>query len=128
MDKTPPVAKSSAALQEHLVDKELAGLHVYGINSLKTIDPPLSDLANDRVVNVVVDEQRRHVEIELVRHVIAIDLARTGTAVLLATTKPWTPADGAAMPTARFILRDGTGVDLREPAKTKRITVTVARK
>jgi len=127
MNQVAPVARDPSALHDLVVGKDLAGLYVYGINSLKTVDPPLSQVAIDKTVDLSIDEEARSLKVVLERHTFAIDLARTGTAVLLSAALPWSPSDGTAMPTIRFIFSDGSGMDLREPAKTKRITITIGR-
>jgi hypothetical protein len=127
MSQAVPIAKNLEDLRYHLMGKKVAALHVYGINSLKTVDPPLVELADEEVVDVIASEQERQLDVVLVHHTVAIDLARTGSAVPVLAAAPWALSDGTVMPTARFIFRDGTGVDLREPAKTKRVTVTIRR-
>lgn len=96
-------------------------LQVIGINALKSIRPGPDDLVgeviegsdySDRILALCTDTYR-----------IKIDLQRTGKVVWLNAPEPYKLAPGP-MPTVRLIT-DGGGLDLIEPARTKRITVAV---
>jgi hypothetical protein len=121
-----PIAPNLGALRTHIDGKTIAFVQVCGINSLKTVDPPLPALAGDVVVDLVTDEQARSLHVVLGNHVLILDLARTGTATTLQSATTWSPTDGQPMPTVRIGFTDHTGLDLKEPAKTKRITLTIA--
>jgi hypothetical protein len=113
------------AVRKQMIGKSVAFMQVWGINTLKTVDPPLTMLAGETVVELRANEQERRIQITLSSHVVEIDLARTGTVSLLQSAEPWPPTAGTPMPTARIGFTDLTGVDLREPARTKRITLAV---
>ncbi len=123
---TPP---DTQALLIQLAGKQVAALQVYGVNSLKTLDPPLADLAGDVIAGVQPGSgDGRRLDLILDRHVVKVDLARTGVAVFLPSAQPWTPSGRSNPPTGRLILTDGSGVDFKEPARTKRITFSVRRR
>lgn len=122
---TPPDAQ---ALLTQLAGKQVAALQIYGVNSLKTLDPSLADLTEDVIVGVQPGGDGRCLDLILDRHVVEVDLARTGVAVFLPSAQPWTPSGRSQPPTGRLILTDGSGVDFKEPARTKRITFSVRRR
>jgi hypothetical protein len=123
--ETVSITRDVPSLRQHVVGKKISFVQICGINSLKTLYPTPDDLAGSRVVDLVVDESRRHLVLVTDGHRVMADLARTGTAVPLVKADPWTVAGGGSMPTARIVFEDGTGLDFREPAKTKRITFTI---
>ena len=55
------------------------------------------------------------------RHPALIDLQRVDTAEYVAVLDGWTFGAGP-QPTVRLLFADGSGIDLKEPSKTKRIT------
>ncbi|MGX1131313.1 hypothetical protein RKD49_003503 [Streptomyces glaucescens] len=113
-------------LLQPLTGQKIAALQVLGINSLKTLSPPLEALAGEMVTTAdVVD---RTLRVDTTSHVISFDLQRTGRVVLLESAEPYRFVAGANRPTVRLLMVDGTGLDLIEPARTKRITVTITTK
>ncbi len=107
-----------------LEGQEIVSLQVLGINSLKSFSP-----APDAIVGEVVvgsDVQGRTFTIRTSRFQVAIDLQRTGRLVPLSGAEPYALAAGSSRPTVRLLLANGAGLDLIEPAKTKRITVTLS--
>ncbi|MFI0729068.1 hypothetical protein ACH4S9_08570 [Streptomyces sp. NPDC021225] len=110
-------------LLEPLTGQKIAALQVLGINSLKTLSPPLEALAGEAVT--AADVVDRTLRIDTTSHVISFDLQRTGRVVLLESAEPYRFVAGANRPTVRLLMADGAGLDLIEPAKTKRITVTI---
>ncbi|MGA4879400.1 hypothetical protein [Streptomyces lydicamycinicus] len=110
-------------LLEPLTGQKIAVLQVLGINSLKTLSPPLEVLAGEVVT--AADVIDRTLRVDTTSHVISFDLQRTGRVVLLESAEPYRFVAGANRPTVRLLMVDGTGLDLIEPAKTKRITVTI---
>jgi len=125
MSVPPPRPQSSEDLREHIVGKEVSSLHVYGINSLKSIAPAPADLAGKVATGVSASADGRQIEIQVDGATITIDLARAGTATPLTDAQPWMPSGRATPPTARLIFADGSGMDFKEPARTKRITLTI---
>lgn len=111
-------------LLERLTGQQIAALQVLGINSLKTFSPPPEALVGEDVTAVGVLD--RTVRIDTISHVISFDLQRTGQVVPLENAKVYAPVAGVNRPTVRLLMADGSGVDLSEPARTKRITVTIA--
>lgn len=110
-------------LREHAVGKTVRSLDVHGINSLKTQEPPLSSLTGRPVL--AVDPSGDAVFTVLLPGVrVVIDLQRVGGAQVYPRLEPWTFGAGA-QPTMRLLLADGSGIDLKEPSKTKRITVNL---
>lgn len=110
-----------AATLERLHGKRILLLQVLGINSLKSLIPPVGDLIGEIVEGSEVAD--RVITLHTGGYLLRLDLQRTGKVVWLASSEPFHPGAGP-MPTARLITEDGT-VDLKEPAKTKRITVVV---
>jgi hypothetical protein len=110
-------------LLEPLTGQKIAALQVLGINSLKTLSPPLEALAGEVVT--AADVVDRTLRVDTTSHVISFDLQRTGRVVPLESAEPYRFVAGANRPTVRLLMVDGTGLDLIEPAKTKRITVTI---
>ena len=59
-------------------------------------------------------------------HKVRMDLQRTGRVAWLRDAAAWQASSRAPLPSVRLLLDDGTGLDLTEPAKTKRISVSVS--
>jgi hypothetical protein len=114
-------ADQIASTLERLHRKRIALLQVLGINSLKSLTPPLDALVGEAIEGSEVAD--RILTLHTSGHLVTLDLQRTGKVVWLASSEPCRPAAGP-MPTVRLITEDGT-VDFTEPAKTKRITVVV---
>ncbi|MEI2825789.1 MAG: hypothetical protein V9F04_04855 [Dermatophilaceae bacterium] len=112
------------AILTRLEGEQIATLQVLGINSLKSSSPMPHALEGDMVESSAVTD--RQFTVVTNRHEIAVDLQRTGKLLWLAAADPYVMAVGSVRPTVRLVLRSGQGVDLTEPAKTKRITVTVS--
>ncbi len=127
MRQQPPAATDLKVLRDHVVGKEVSALQVYGVNSLKSVDPSPEHLAGDVISDIRAAADGRGLEIALARHAVDIDLARTGTVVLLSDARPWAPSGRSNPPTARLILADGSGMEFKEPARTKRITFSIRR-
>ena len=112
------------AILARLEGEEIVVLQVLGINSLKSFSPMPDALAVDTIESSAVSE--RHFTVTTTGHEMAIDLQRTGKVVWLPNAEPYVTAVGSARPTVRLVLANGEGLDLTEPAKTKRITVTIS--
>lgn len=112
-------------LNEHVIGRSIRGLQVLGINALKTIDPRPDVLVGCPVLRATVKPPR--LEIATLDYEIHIDLARTGRLDWLDSGNEWRPTDRRSGPTLRLLLDDGGAVDFIEPAKTKRITVSIHR-
>jgi hypothetical protein len=117
-------AEQIKALLDRLHGREIAFLQVIGINSLKSLSPmPAAVIGEVVTASEVAD---RIVTVRTASHSIAFDLQRTGRLVWLDSAEPWRLVAGASRPTVRLLLADGSGLDLTEPTKTKRITLTLA--
>ncbi|MEU8015986.1 hypothetical protein AB0B74_08470 [Micromonospora parva] len=114
--------------REWVAGKKIESFRVHGVNSLKTLVPSLDDLVGDQVVDLVAQDDARRVDMVCRNHVITIDLERAGRMAALREGAAWSPTAGTSMPTGRMTFEDGTGLDFREPAKTKRITFAVRRR
>ncbi|MEV0910031.1 hypothetical protein [Streptomyces hokutonensis] len=114
------------SLLEHLKGQRIAALQVLGINSLKTFSPPPEAMVGEVVT--AADVVERTINVDTASHVISFDLQRTGQVVLLESAEPYRLVAGVARPTVRLLMADGSGLDLTEPARTKRITVTLVAK
>lgn len=112
------------SLLTHFEGEEISTLQVLGINSLKSMTVMPETLAGDVIRSTNVDD--RHFTLVTDDHEVVFDLQRTGKLVPLHGAVPYVMAPGAARPTVRLVLTNGQGLDLTEPAKTKRITVTIS--
>lgn len=112
------------AILRRLHGHEIAALQVLGINTLKSVSPLPEALVGETVTGSEV--AGRTFRIVTAHYEVTIDLQRTGKVVWLDTAQPYGLVPGSARPTARLLLAGGIGFDLTEPAKTKRITVTLA--
>lgn len=104
----------------------ISRLQVLGINSLKSIDPLPDALVGATIIGSNVFERTFCVITDAFE--VNIDLQRTGKIVWLDSAEPYQQSAGAARPTVRLVLQGGNGIDLTEPAKTKRITVSLSRR
>lgn len=111
------------AILERLHGREIDSLQVFGINSLKSLSP-MPDAVAGEVVSVC-EAVDRVVTVRTSNLSITLDLQRTGRLVWLESAQPYRLTPGTSRPTVRLLLVDGSGLDLTEPAKTKRITVTL---
>ena len=112
------------SLLARLEGETVALLQVLGINSLKSMTTMPWALEGEPVTSTLVDD--RQVVVITSGHRVVFDLQRTGKLVWLTGATPYVQAPGAVRPTVRLILAGGQGLDLTEPAKTKRITVTIS--
>ena len=110
-------------LAEQLAGRSIRQLQVLGINSLKTISPPAEKLVGEHVVIARCEE--RIVVVSTTAFEIRVDLQRTGRVVWLEKAEAWQLSSGVPLPTVRLLLEDGSGLDFTEPAKTKRIAVSL---
>lgn len=116
-------AEQIQALLARLLDKEIATLQVLGFNSLKSLSPTLETVIGERILGSHVMD--RIITVLTSNLSITFDLQRTGRLVWLESGEPYRLIAGAPRPTVRLLLADGSGFDLTEPAKTKRIAVTL---
>lgn len=107
-----------------LAGQEIAVLQVLGINSLKSFSPMPSALTGDTIESSAVVD--RLFTVITTGHQVKVDLQRTGRVVWLPRTEPYVMSAGTSRPTLRLVLASGQGLDLTEPAKTKRIAVTIS--
>lgn len=112
------------AILARLEGEDVGTLQVLGINSLKSLVPMPDALSGEKVESTTVAQ--RLLTVTTTGHEVVFDLQRTGKLVWLTDAKPYVLAAGSSRPTVRLILANGQGLDLTEPAKTKRITVTLS--
>lgn len=105
-------------IDDDVIGRMIATFEVFGVNSLKTVSPPPGALAGDVIDAAAFDGDGR-LQLTLQRARVEIDLARTGGLEFGVGD-----ADGAR-PTGRVSFVDGSRLDFKEPAKTKRITFSV---
>jgi len=110
-------------LAGQVVGRSIRQLQVLGVNSLKTVTPPADVLVGEQVHSARCEE--RVIGISTTAYEIRIDLQRTGRVTWLKSADSWLMSSGVPLPSARLLLDDGSGLDFTEPAKTKRITVTL---
>lgn len=121
-----PSIQSAEQIQElldRLRGREVAALQVLGINSLKSISPAPETVTGEVISGSDVTE--RIVTVRSTNVTITIDLQRTGRVVWLESAEPYRSIAGVSRPTVRLLLSDGTGLDMVEPARTKRIAVAL---
>lgn len=110
-------------LATQLVGRSIRQLQVLGINSLKTISPSADELVGEQVHDARCEE--RIVGISTGCYEIRVDLQRTGRVTWLESAFAWQMSSGVPLPTVRLLLDDGSGLDFTEPAKTKRVAVSL---
>ena len=110
-------------LAGQLVGRSIRQLQVLGVNSLKTVTPSTDALVGKQVRRARCED--RVIVILTTSHKIRIDLQRTGRVSCLVSADVWQVSSGVPLPSIRLLLDDGTGVDFTEPAKTKRITISL---
>jgi hypothetical protein len=110
-------------LASHLVGRSIRQLQVLGVNSLKTVSPHPDVLVGAEVRSAHCED--RIITISTSAHKVRIDLQRTGRLAWLSIAEAWRASSRAPLPSVRLLLDDGTGLDLTEPAKTKRISVSL---
>jgi hypothetical protein len=107
-------------IHDEVIGRRIVKFEIFGINSLKTVAPEPSALAGEAILSASFDAQGRlHIQLQNAR--LEVDLARTGGLDFGSND------DGGTRPTARVSFADGTRLDFREPAKTKRITFSLWR-
>ncbi|MEU4603492.1 hypothetical protein AB0F43_10980 [Kribbella sp. NPDC023972] len=110
-------------LLTRLVGEKITGFQVLGINSLKSLAPP-PDAVVGEVVSAI-EVAGRILRLQTIAVTVTVDLQRVGKLVWLKAAEPFRHSPGVPMPTVRLLLEGGAGLDLTEPAKTKRITVAL---
>ena len=113
-------------LAEQLIGRSIRQLQVLGVNSLKTVTPFVAELVSEQVVSTRCEG--RVIAVSTAAYEIRVDLQRTGRVTWLEGADAWQVSSGVPLPTVRLLLDDGTGLDFTEPAKTKRITVSLLSK
>ena len=111
-------------LAAQLVGRSIRQLQVLGINSLKTISPSAEELVGEQVHGARCEE--RIIGISTTGYEIRVDLQRTGRVTWLQKAVAWQMSSGVPLPTVRLLLDNGSGLDFTEPAKTKRVAVSLA--
>ena len=112
------------ALLSRLEGEEITTLQVLGINSLKSLSVMPDALAGKKIESARVLD--RMATVTTADHQMIFDLQRTGKLIWLPRAEPYVMTAGSSRPTVRLVLASGQGLDLTEPAKTKRITVTLS--
>jgi hypothetical protein len=125
-----PMAAQTAGEIKSILDRThgqvIDLLQVLGVNSLKTIDPPTDDLVGTIITASSVSGRTFRLATQAFE--VTVDLERTGKVVWLDAIQPYQFSPGALRPTVRLSLQGGSGIELTEPAKTKRITVRLSRR
>lgn len=108
-------------LEAAVVDRTVDRLEIFGVNSLKTLTPAPSAAAGAMVLSVSYTDDGR-LNLICDRLAIEVDLARTGGIEVSELLEPWRSNGRSIPPTGRLLLAGGSGVDFKEPGRTKRIT------
>lgn len=112
------------SLLTRLEGETISLLQVLGVNSLKSMTAMPEALTGETVAATLVDDRRLTVVTS--GHRVVFDLQLTGKLVWQTSAVPYAMTSASVRPTVRLILVSGQGLDLTEPAKTKRITVTIS--
>lgn len=112
------------SLLTRLEGETISLLQVLGVNSLKSMTAMPEALAGETVTATLVEDRRLTVFTS--GHRVVFDLQLTGKLVWQTGVVPYAVTSASVRPTVRLILANGQGLDLTEPAKTKRITVTIS--
>ncbi len=113
-------------LTDGIVGRRVTRFEVHGINTLKTVEPSLSDLIGASVTGFECYGQDCF-EFSCGDARVIVHLAGTGTVRRVEPQSAWTRATGRARPTAQVWFDDGSGLDFVEPAHTKRIAIALTR-
>lgn len=112
------------SLLTRLEGETISLLQMLGVNSLKSMTAMPEALAGETVTATLVEDRRLTVFTS--GHRVVFDLQLTGKLVWQTGVVPYAVTSASVRPTVRLILANGQGLDLTEPAKTKRITVTIS--
>lgn len=115
---------AAALLKENALGCTVESFHVFGINSLKTLQPPTS-LAGGTLTDVAVEDSFLLVTVN--EWELKIDLQRTGAATWFSPSTNSTDGARLSTVTGQILFTDGSRVDFVEPAKTKRIAFWLSR-
>jgi len=88
-----------------------------------SITPSADALAGERVRSARCEE--RVIVISTTAYEVRIDLQRTGRVTWLKSADVWQVSSGVSLPSVCLLLDDGSGLDFAEPARTKRIPVSL---
>lgn len=123
-------ARTSAELTEfharHLAGRVVSEVVIHGINSLKSLEVPLSALEGS-AIGALTPTTDSSFSLQIGGVVVSVDLQRTGSVVFLPEIERWRPGK-PSMPTGQIFFVDGGGLNFVEPAKTKRITFSLRAK
>lgn len=125
MTNPKPLTQDVEALRGSVSGKRIASMQVLGINSLKSLQPSPESMTGQMITDLNLDESTRKIELVLEQYIILVEMARTGIVVALKKSLAWQASEKSPMPTARILFSDGSALDFKEPAKTKRISFTI---
>lgn len=112
-----------AIFRDHLIGRAIRALQVVGVNSLKTVTPGPEAVSGADISAVRVELPA--IEIAAGAFNLHVHLARTGRVTWLEQAGEWSASERTPPPTIRLLIDAGGALDFREPAKTKRITVSI---
>lgn len=118
----PQSPQAILTVLRRVVGESVEQLQVLGVNSLKSVTPAPQDLTGATITAAAVNG--RSVTIELGDLSVSIDLQRTGRLVWLDEAVP-AQIGRPGLPTIRLLLQSGSALDFAEPARTKRISITL---
>lgn len=114
-------------LENRVAGRTVRDLTVHGINTLKTLEPSVGVLVGQQILRIEAEHCQRIV-LHLQSAEVIINLERTGGLEWRQAVGPWSPTrEQVQPPTARLLLDTGSGVDFKEPGRTKRITFALTR-
>jgi hypothetical protein len=117
MAPTPSLADSL----QPCIGLHIRDVQVLGVNTLKTTAPQVADLIGLEILGYELDGGAEF-RLDASPIAIHVDLQRVGVLTWLSQADRWAPGSGAS-PTVRILFAEGCALDLREPSKTKRITL-----
>lgn len=119
----PQSAQEILSILQQIVGESISQIQVLGVNSLKSITPTPQDFVGSKVTKVHAAE--RSIRIEVGDLSVNLNLQRTGKLIWLESAEP-AQIGRPGLPTIRILLGSGPALDFTEPARTKRISVTLS--
>lgn len=125
MPELPEVEALAAMLRHRAVDEVVSRVDPLTFSVLKTYEPPLSQLQDERVTDV--QRHGKFLDISTARLHLVVHLARAGWLRWRDELPVSPPRPGKSPQALRFRLANGSGFDLTEAGTTKRLAVYLVR-
>lgn len=123
MPELPELAAVVAFLRQEAVGREIARIDLAAVAALKTAEPPITGLINQKVVNV--DRHGKFIDIDVSGHHLIIHLARAGWLQWRVQAPTAPPKPGRGPLAMRIHFDNHTALDLTEQGTKKGLAVYV---